>query len=65
MPDPTPLPIAPPPGVVMTETGKVAAGRWTACDAIHFVRGQPQKIGGWVRQTATRGCQKGCVSRFL
>jgi hypothetical protein len=53
MPDPIPLPIAPPPGVVITETGKVAAGRWTACDAIHFVRGQPQKIGGWVRQTAT------------
>src|ERR1043166_4142291 len=53
MPDPIPLPIAPPPGVVITETGKVAAGRWTACDAVHFVRGQPQKIGGWVRQTTT------------
>ena len=51
MPDPIPVPIAPPPGVVITETGKVAAGRWTACDAIHFVRGAPQKIGGWVRQT--------------
>jgi len=53
MPDPIPLPIAPPPGVVITETGKVAAGRWTACDAVHFVRGQPQKIGGWVRSTRT------------
>src|SRR5215467_7407716 len=53
MPDPIPLPIAPPPGVVITESGKVAAGRWTACDAVHFVRGQPQKIGGWVRQTTT------------
>jgi hypothetical protein len=53
MPDPIPLPIAPPPGVVITETGKVAAGRWTACDAVHFVRGAPQKIGGWVRQTVT------------
>src|ERR1700756_2848006 len=53
MPDPIPLPIAPPPGVVITETGKVAAGRWTACDAVHFVRGQPQKIGGWVRSTHT------------
>src|SRR5262249_25654770 len=53
MPDPIPLPITPPPGVVITETGKVAAGRWTACDAIHFVRGLPQKIGGWVRQTTT------------
>ena len=53
MPDPIPVPIAPPPGVVITETGKVAAGRWTACDAIHFVRGQPQKIGGWIRYTTT------------
>jgi hypothetical protein len=53
MTQPIPLPITPPPGVVVTETGKTAAGRWTACDAIHFVRGMPQKIGGWVRQTAT------------
>jgi hypothetical protein len=53
MAQPIPLPITPPPGVVVTETGKTAAGRWTACDAIHFVRGMPQKIGGWVRQTAT------------
>src|ERR1043166_1769565 len=53
MPDPIPHPISPPPGVVITETGKVAAGRWTGCDAVHFVRGQPQKIGGWVRQTTT------------
>ena len=53
MPDPVPVPIAPPPGVVITETGKVAAGRWTACDAVHFVRGQPQKIGGWIRYTST------------
>jgi len=53
MPDAIPVPISPPPGVVITETGKVAAGRWTACDAIHFVRGMPQKIGGWVRVTST------------
>jgi hypothetical protein len=53
MPDPIPIPIAPPPGIVKTETGKVAAGRWTDGDAIHFVRGMPQKVGGWVRQTTT------------
>jgi hypothetical protein len=50
---PDPIPITPPPGIVVTETGKVAAGRWTFGQAIHFVRGLPQKIGGWVRQTAT------------
>ena len=53
MPDPIPIPITPPPGIVKTETGKVAAGRWTDGAAVHFVRGLPQKIGGWVRQTTT------------
>jgi hypothetical protein len=53
MPEPIPIPITPPPGIVKTETGKVAAGRWTDGDAVHFVRGMPQKIGGWVRQTTT------------
>ncbi|HXW26223.1 MAG TPA: hypothetical protein VEK73_15875 [Xanthobacteraceae bacterium] len=53
MPDPIPVPITPPPGIVVTETGKVAAGRWMAGDAIHFVRGLPQKIGGWVQYTST------------
>ena len=51
MPDPIPVPIAPPPGVVKTETGKVAAGRWIDGDKIHFVRGLPQKLGGWTKQT--------------
>src|SRR5712691_10790974 len=48
-----PVPIAPPPGIVKTETGKVAAGRWTDGDKVEFYRGLPQKIGGWTRQTAT------------
>jgi hypothetical protein len=54
MPDPIPVPITPPPGIVKTETGKVAAGRWTDGAAVHFVRGLPQKIGGWVRQRGRR-----------
>jgi hypothetical protein len=53
MPDPIPIPITPPSGIVVTETGKVAAGRWTFGQAVHFVRGMPQKVGGWVRQTTT------------
>jgi hypothetical protein len=51
MPEPIPIPITPPPGIVKTETGKAAAGRWTDGTAVHFVRGLPQKRGGWVRQT--------------
>jgi hypothetical protein len=53
MPDAIPVPITPPPGIVVTETGKTAAGRWVFGQAIHFVRGLPQKIGCWVRQTTT------------
>ena len=53
MPDPIPIPIVPPPGVVKTETGKVAAGRWIDGDKVRFVRGLPQKLGGWTRQSTT------------
>ena len=53
MPEPIPVPIVPPPGVVKTETGKVAAGRWIDGDKVRFVRGLPQKLGGWTRQTTT------------
>lgn len=42
----TPLPITPPPGVVLTETGRVAEGRWIASSKIRFVKGLPQKLGG-------------------
>lgn len=44
-----PLPIAPPPGVVLTETERVAQGRWVASLNMRFVKGLPQKIGGNVR----------------
>lgn len=50
----TPLPITPPPGVVATETDRVAEGRWVLpFDKIRFVKGRPQKIGGNVRVTST------------
>jgi hypothetical protein len=38
-----------PPGIVKTQTGAVAEGRWVDCDHVRFVSGQPQKIGGWGR----------------
>lgn len=44
----TPLPITPPPGVVLTETGRVSEGRWINSRNIRFVKARPQKIGGWV-----------------
>jgi len=54
MPAITPIPINPPPGVVITETGRVAEGRWIPpFDKVRFVKGRPQKIGGNVRLTAT------------
>lgn len=49
-----PVPIAPPPGVVVTESGRAAEGRWIApFDKIRFVHGRPQKIGGNVRVSTT------------
>src|SRR6266404_129339 len=59
---PTPVPIAPPPGVVLTEAGKVVAGRWIARDKICSVRGKPQKIGGFIRQGSfvTLGTPRAC-----
>ncbi len=48
----TPLPIAPPPGVVVTESDRVVQGRWILpFDKVRFVKGRPQKIGGNVRLT--------------
>lgn len=50
----SPLPIAPPPGVVVTETDRVAEGRWVPpFEKIRFVKGRAQKIGGNIRLTAT------------
>lgn len=49
-----PVPINPPPGVVVTESDRVAEGRWILpFDKIRFVHGRPQKIGGNVRATST------------
>ena len=43
----TPLAITPLPGVVLTESGRIAEGRWIASSNIRFVQKRPQKIGGW------------------
>ena len=49
-----PLPINPPPGVVATESDRVAEGRWVLpMDKVRFVHGRPQKIGGNTRITST------------
>ncbi len=45
----SPLPVAPPPGVVLTESDRVIEGRWKASRNVRFVKGRPQKIGGNVR----------------
>lgn len=52
--DPTPLPIAPPPGVVATESQLASVGRWIVpMDKIRFKNRKPQKIGGWVKSVTT------------
>lgn len=49
-----PVPISPRPGVVVTESNRVAEGRWVLpFDKIRFVHGRPQKIGGNTRVTST------------
>jgi hypothetical protein len=49
-----PIALAPPPGVVVTETLRTIEGRWTRpFDKIRFVKAKPQKIGGNIRVTAT------------
>jgi hypothetical protein len=49
-----PVPINPPPGVVVTETSRMAEGRWILpFDKVRFVRGRPQKIGGSTRVSST------------
>lgn len=45
----SPLPVAPPPGVVLTESDRVIEGRWKASRNVRFVKGRPQKLGGNVR----------------
>src|SRR5712664_361310 len=49
----TPLPIAPPPGVVLTESERVIEGRWIASRNVRFVKGRPQKIGGNLNAVVT------------
>lgn len=53
----TELPIAPPPGVVKTDSKRIIEGRWSDTLNMRFVQRLPQKIGGWVKGfvTATLG----------
>jgi hypothetical protein len=53
MPDAQPFDIVPPAGVVKTETNRVAEGRWIDTRWVRFVKGRPQKRGGWLVQTDT------------
>lgn len=41
------------PGVVKDETELAAHGRWTDSNRIRFVRGLPQKLGGWAKQVSS------------
>jgi hypothetical protein len=52
MPEATPVPIAPPPGVVKTEANRVIEGRWSDAQWVRFQSGRPQKRGGHTKQTS-------------
>lgn len=45
----TEIPIAPPPGVVKTDSNRVIEGRWSDLINMRFVQRLPQKIGGWIK----------------
>ncbi|MET4187621.1 hypothetical protein ABIB86_000430 [Bradyrhizobium sp. JR1.7] len=47
------LQIAPPPGVVKTDSNRVIEGRWSDTINMRFVKQRPQKIGGWVKGFVT------------
>lgn len=59
-----PVEINPPPGVVLTETDKVAVGRYTASNMCRFIRAKLQKRGGWIAitTTPTMGTPRECHS---
>jgi hypothetical protein len=51
--EPTPVPISPQPGVILTETDKVVIGRYTNSNMCRFRRGRMEKRGGWIAVTTT------------
>lgn len=57
MPSLTPTPVSLPPGFVRKEGPRAGAGRYIDGDKVRFVRGKPEKIGGWTKLTtaAVRG----------
>jgi len=42
------------PGINRDQTNYASEGGWYSCDKIRFRSGFPEKIGGWLRYTATR-----------
>ena len=52
------------PGVIKDETALGAFNYWSDSDRIRFVRGRPQKLGGWAKflATALTGIQRGMLA---
>jgi hypothetical protein len=53
MPQASFVPLEIPPGVVKVESSLSQEGRFIDADHVRFVRGKPEKIGGWTLRTAT------------
>lgn len=53
MPDPRPIPLDIPAGVVKTESDRVIEGRWKHSQWCRFVSGRPEKRGGFAVQSGS------------
>lgn len=53
MPQSTPTPITPPPGVVKQDSDAVLEGRWTDSQWVRSIDGRPEKMGGYEKKTST------------
>src|SRR5262245_51882269 len=52
MPEPRPVPLDIPPGVVKTEAQRVVEGRYVDSQWVRFRGGKPEKRGGHTKQTS-------------
>jgi hypothetical protein len=59
-----PIPLDIPPGVVKVDSDNATKGRYIDMDKVRFVRGRPQKWGGWDKliTTAMEGKARGAIA---
>ena len=55
MPEPRPIPLDIPPGIVKTEGVRASEGRYVDAQWVRFRNGKAEKRGGFSAQTSARG----------